>query len=253
MEENHSGQAIVSKYPVQRGFLIANHLIRQNRVINVRAYIPEVLLGGIDPNGAEAGILLDSVASKFGLDSGGILPIAGGILADPYGTLTNYLDGAVGAIAPVVGTIASAVDTTLGWFTEEPPFTLGGKEGIVGQFLPKASRRINAFEMVQHIQENGLLCSLNTALKEYSDLVLINYNIPTNSETYSVIYLDLTFEQVKYVDALGKVDASITNSELDAKEKRDARISATKMHQTVGSSYLTEAVDKLDFLDGLIA
>lgn len=256
MEENHTGQATVSKYPVQKGFQVSNHLIRQNRVINIRAYIPEVIIGGIDPDGAEVGAKLAGVAGKFGVDVGGILPLAGGIISDPYGTATNYLEGAIGAAAPVIGSIASGIDTAVDWYTGGNPNgnLLGGETGLIGKYLPSTSRRISAFDMVKYIQERGIVCSLNTALHEYSDLVLVNYNIPTNSETYSVIYLDLTFEQILVVNNEGNVTANITNSKLTKNEKQNARIAALRMHQTTGTAkYITDFTSSVGFLDGIIA
>lgn len=240
MEENHTGTATVSKYPVQKGFEVSNHLIRHNRQIQVRAYIPENILGGIELEGAEAGFKLGNMANKYlGVDATGVSTIIGGVLTDPFGVAANYIEGAVSSVTTTIRGITDAgavlagnVDEFFGTNLSEGVKTI---TGAVNEYAPSNSRRINAFRIIQDIQENGTLCALGTALHNYSDLVLVDYKIPTSIEAMSVMFVDLTFEQILVLDSEGQKDTYITVGDTTATEEADAQRTVSKFTGTVKS------------------
>lgn len=216
MEEVHTGQASVSKYPVQNGYMVSNHMIRQNRIIQLRAYIPETTLGGIDPEGAQVGAGIGAMAQKYlGLDITGATTFIGGVITDPFGVAENYIEGAIETIAAPVRGIANAVDKVTGWVGDTFEVDIGTDlGGLVGGLTPTNSRTAEAFKQLQDIQAKGILCRLGTVLTEYDNLALVKISVPTTIDTLSCMFVDLTFEEVIVVDTLGNIKGSLSTTEV---------------------------------------
>lgn len=232
MEEVHTGQATVSKYPVQKGFEVSNHLIRHNKRIQVRAFIPEAIIGGLDVTGADSGFAIGQMAKDYlGVDVVNLSTLVGGVVTDPFGVASNYLEGAVSAVAPQVKTITDTVDTVTGkidsWMGTDGALSTN-LSGAVDKFIPSTSRRIDAFRRIQDIQDNGYLCSLGTVLKEYSDLVLVEYSVPTTIDTLACMFVDLTFEQVLTVDSSGVQTVNLSMDKVSEEEKNNAMSQSEK-------------------------
>ena len=249
MEEIHTGQATVSKYPVQKGFEVSNHLIRHNKRIQVRAFIPEAIVGGLDVTGANSGFAIGQMAKDYiGVDVVNLSTLVGGVLTDPFGVATNYLEGAVSAVAPQVKTITDTVDTVTSkvdsWFGTDGALSTN-LSGAVNKFIPSTSRRIDAFRRIQDIQDSGYLCSLGTVLKEYSDLVLVEYSVPTTIDTLACMFVDLTFEQILTVDSSGEQVVNISMDKVSEKDKANAMSQGEKFFD---SSALNWSRDKLGSL-----
>lgn len=232
MEELHTGQATVSKYPVQKGFEVSNHLIRHNKRIQVRAFIPEAIIGGLDVTGADSGFAIGQMAKDYlGVDVVNLSTLVGGVVTDPFGVASNYLEGAVSAVAPQVKTITDTVDTVTGkidsWMGTDGALSTN-LSGAVDKFIPSTSRRIDAFRRIQDIQDSGYICSLGTVLKEYSDLVLVEYSVPTTIDTLACMYVDLTFEQVLTVDSSGVQTVNLSMDKVSEEEKNNAMSQSEK-------------------------
>lgn len=248
-EENHSGKATVSKYPVQKGFEVSHHMIRHNRHVNVRAYIPEIMLGGIDADGAEAGAKIAALAGKFGVPLGGMTVLAGGIVADPLGVASNYMSGVISSVAPTVRGIAGAADSALGVFGVD----LGVNE-FLDDYLPNSSRIKDMFDRIQRIQERGILCALSTLNKQYSDMVLIDYQIPTTLETNTTMFIDLVFEEVLVVDSSGARVTTISSSSLSEADKEAATKRAENLHDSGIETFVKDVAGQAkDYMGGLFA
>lgn len=244
MEENHQGQATVSKYPVQKGFEVSNHMIRHNRIVNIRAYIPETLIGGLDVEGAAAGYALGGMANKYlGVNAAGVTSIAGGIIADPIGVANNYLSGAVSAAAPVIEGVTNTVDTATNTVAEWTGVGIGTDlSGSVEEYLPSTSRRLDAFDKIVKIQELGIMCELSTILREYKNLVLVSYSVPTTDATLSCMFVDLTFEEVLVVDATGKEVSTLNSQTATSEEKEDARKRAEGAYDSGAETIVKDTV-----------
>lgn len=195
MEEAHQGQSTVSKYPIQKGFQISNHMIRQNKVVNVKAVITNTDLGGVNATDASTGA---SIGNLVGL--GGVGMVVGGVLSDPIGVASDYVGGMVDAAAEYVEPVFGIIDTAAKWLGEDINLS-----GVIDEYLTDPSRIQAALKSVQYIQDNGIICTLSTILKQYNNLVLVSYNTPSNTEYSNSIYLDLVFEQVIVTDGLGTV------------------------------------------------
>ncbi len=229
MEENHQGQAQVSKYPVQAGFMVSNHMIRQNRTVNIKAYIPETMLGGINAEDAQTGFAVGAMANKYlGVNAANVTSLVGGIVRDPTGVAENYLSGAVSEALPVVQGIANGRDyirdKTNEWTKGtkyETNLETGDAEKIE-KFLPSESRRLDAFREFVKIQQKGILCELSTVLEEYSNLALISYSIPTTDSTLTCMLVDLTFEEVLIVDSTGSAVLTLNGATPSEEERADA-------------------------------
>jgi hypothetical protein len=176
MEEFHTGKATVTKYPVQRGFEVSDHVIRHNKLLKVRGVVVNTDLGGIDVEGASTGGFLGNLVGLGGLGS-----TVGGILADPIGTAGNYVDSAISAagtvLNPAIGVLNAGLEATgFEALTDGTPI----QELLTGEKV--ASRLDNAFKNIERIQEAGILCQVSTILKVYDPVVLVEYNIPQTIE-----------------------------------------------------------------------
>jgi len=237
MEENHTGTATVSKYPVQSGFEVSSHLIRHNRQINIRAFIPENSLGGLELEGADAGFLVGNMANKYlGVDMVGLSTIVGGIVTDPTGVANNYLEGAVSSISTTVRSIsdplrvaASTLDRWTGKYNIGLEEKVGSLVGAVDKYTLSASRRINAFDTIQRIQEEGIMCALGTALHSYDNLVLVDYKIPTSIDAMTVMFVDLTFEQVRVESTTGGRETYISVGDVNDADAENVATSMSKV------------------------
>lgn len=227
IEENHSASVEISKYPVQQGFTVSKNAIRHNRKISIKVLTPDAILGGIDPDGAVLGNQAEVLAAKFGLDLGGYAPIAGGILADPFGVAGNYLDGMMSAAQPVVSGIASGIDSFTDWYTDGKGTDYGDK---VGKYFPTNSRRIQTFRQLEEIRENGYFCSLSTLMNDYNNLIMTNLDTPTTIETAHTAVFNITFEEVIVVDAEGDRVTTLNPDELSDEDIREANSRADKLN-----------------------
>lgn len=240
VEEKHSGKATVSKYPVQNGFEVSNHMIRHNRVITISVLAPEAILGGLSLKLTETASNVGGLADNFlGTDIAGVTTIIGGVAGDPLGVAGNYLDGAISSLTPVAKGIASAVDTATGWLPEG--FNTSLSDSIEeSNYLPSSSRRIALFDSLRYIQEKGILCSLSTVLHDYTNLALVNYDAPTNLETLSTAAFELTFEELLVVDSEGVAATNLNPSGATEEEKKKAIERASKVSNSPARNKLGE-------------
>jgi hypothetical protein len=217
MEEVLESSATVSKYPVQQGFEISNHMIRHNRKISLSAIVPETINGGIATGGAEAGSQVGGVIdSLFGTNLAGVTSVVGGVLADPKGVADSYIQGVTDSLTPVVSGIAGAVDEAAGWFNIDT-----GLSTTVSQYTQRNSRIQDTLDKLKQIQEDGLLCSLSTVHGNYNDLVLVNFVLTTNADSVTAAQIEMEFEEVIIVDNLGNRVTRVALSDLSPALQQD--------------------------------
>lgn len=242
LEEEHRGEATISKYPVQRGFEVSDHMIRHNRKLVVKGVVTNIDIGGIDADGATIGGNLGHFVG--GVRGGQIGSIVGGIAADPKGVAGNYVDGAITAAGTVLNPAIGVVNSTLEKFGKDKLDFDSAQELISRKEVQSKIR--NMFDKIIKLNEGGYLCQVSTMLKTYDPVVLVSYKIPQTLEYSSVMLVELEFEEIKMVDYEGQ---EVKNAAIGDVTDNERDETTKKAKQTIGSN----VVDKVTgfFKDGV--
>ena len=83
----------------------------------------------------------------------------------------------------------------------------------------KAGRSVEAHKLFERLQNEGVLCTVNTELKRYENMALKEYTVPKNANTKGAIKFTLVFQEVRQVD--GKEAQVKRVSKNSAKKKVD--------------------------------
>ena len=211
MEEMIDTSTEISKYPVQNGFEISNHVIRKNKIISLKVYVPEVNTIGKDVTLATNEFITDGDTTIFGAISS-----VGGFLADPLGTAIDKVGDMAyaleGYVSNVVGfDVGEAYDIGMGMWDA---YTTG--KGPLDEYEPEPSRIKSALTKLKSLQDNAYLSSLSTVHNKFHNLILTDIKFRMNSDSFTLADIELTFEQVVITDALGNVVTRIAPIDLDA-------------------------------------
>jgi len=210
MEEMIDTSTEISKYPVQNGFEISNHVIRKNKIISLKVYVPEVNTTGKDVTLATNEFISDGDESFFGM-----LSSVGGFLADPIGTAMDTIGDMAYALEDYVNdtvgfNVGDAFDT--GMMVWEKLFN---NDYSVSNYEPEPSRIKSALTKLKNLQDNAYLSSLSTVHDKYHNLILTDIKFRVNSDSFTLADIELTFEQVVITDAFGNTVTRVAPIDLD--------------------------------------
>lgn len=170
-DEHHTGEAMVTKLPVEDGPSINDHIRAERSPFKMRCHISNAPLenSGNQTGNTNGSVTLDITPYKA---QQSVLASVASAIVNPVGAVTNALAGDPGkkVISVPVLLFGTAFDAV-----------------------------VDALFILRDIQENGELLTVFTSVAEYEDMVLERFDILRNYDTGTGADIELSFVPLNIV------------------------------------------------------